>query len=145
MNWDYPDPHTIALMPQADDIDGLNHTNNGVYVRWCQDAGWSHSAVLGLTLGDYQRLDRAMAIRRSEYDYLLATALGQALTLATWLVAGDGLLTMERRFQLVRDSDGATVLRARWELVCIEISSGRPRRMPGEFVDAYVPAITCLR
>lgn len=145
MNWDYPDPHTIALMPQADDIDGLNHTNNGVYVRWCQDAGWSHSAVLGLTLGDYQRLDRAMAIRRSEYDYLLATALGQALTLATWLVAGDGLLTMERRFQLVRDSDGATVLRARWELVCIEISSGRPRRMPGAFVDAYVPALTCPR
>jgi acyl-CoA thioester hydrolase len=139
--WDFPDPHTIECAPQGDDIDGLNHTNNGVYVRWCQDAGWSHSHALGLNLADYQRLDRAMAIRRGEYDYLLATSLGEALILATWLVATDSLMTMERRFQLVRASDGATVLRGRWTLVCIEISSGRPRRMPPAFVDAYLPAV----
>lgn len=82
-----------------------------------------------------------MAIRRGEYDYLLPTLLGEPLTLATWLVAGDGKLAMERRFQLVRDSDGATVLRGRWDLVCIEISSGRPRRMPAEFLDTYMPAL----
>lgn len=139
--WDYPDPHTIDCAPCAADIDGLNHTNNGVYVRWCQDAGWSHSRVLGLALADYQALDRAMAIRRGEYDYLRATSLGEALVLATWLVASDGLMTMERRFQLVRERDGATVLRGRWELVCIEISSGRPRRMPPAFTAAYLPAM----
>jgi acyl-CoA thioester hydrolase len=139
--WDFPDPHTIDCAPQAPDIDGLNHTNNGVYVRWCQDAGWAHSHALGLSLADYQRLDRAMAIRRGEYDYLLATSLGEALVLATWLVGSDGLMTMERRFQLVRARDGATVLRGRWDLVCIEISSGRPRRMPPAFMDAYLPAV----
>jgi acyl-CoA thioester hydrolase len=48
---------------------------------------------------------------------------------------------MERRFQLVRDSDGATVLRGRWDLVCIELSSGRPRRMPAEFLGTYMPVI----
>lgn len=141
VKWDYPAPHTMACMPAEADIDGLNHTNNGVYVRWCQDAGWSHSAELGLTLHDYQQLDRAMAIRRGAYDYLLATSLGEALTLATWLVASDGLMTMERRFQLVRVRDGATVLRGRWDLVCIEISSGRPRRMPPAFSAAYLPAL----
>jgi acyl-CoA thioester hydrolase len=83
-----------------------------------------------------------MAIRRGEYDYILPTFEGEALTLATWLVAGDGKLSMERRFQLVRNSDGATVLRGRWDLVCIELGSGRPRRMPQEFLDAYMPAIT---
>ena len=57
------------------------------------------------------------------------------------LVGGDGKLSMERRFQLVRDSDGATVLRGRWDLVCIDISSGRPRRMPQAFLDAYMPAV----
>lgn len=140
-DWDYPDPHTIECTPAPADIDGLNHTNNGVYVRWCQDAGWSHSAALGLSLLDYQALDRAMAIRRGEYDYLLATSLDEQLILATWLVASDGLMTMERRFQLVRARDGATVLRGRWDLVCIEISSGRPRRMPPAFTAAYLPAV----
>ncbi len=141
MNWDRPIPFTMPVVPQAGDIDGLNHTNNAVYVRWCEQIGWAHSERLGLSLADYGRLDRAMAIRRGEYDYVLPTVLGESLTLATWLCASDGKLTMERRFQLVRDSDGATVLRGRWDLVCIEVSSGRARRMPLEFIEAYVSAI----
>jgi acyl-CoA thioester hydrolase len=141
LNWDYPQPYTLPRVPEAADIDGLNHTNNAVYVRWCEQAGWAHSEALGLTLGDYRRLDRAMAIRRGEYDYILPTAEHEALTLATWLVDGDGKLAMQRRFQLIRNSDGATVLRGRWDLVCIELSSGRPRRMPQEFLDAYMAAI----
>ena len=48
---------------------------------------------------------------------------------------------MERRFQLVRNSDGVTVLRGRWDLVCIEICSGQPRRMPREFFEIYLPAV----
>jgi acyl-CoA thioester hydrolase len=141
LNWDYPHPFTLPRVPLAADIDGLNHTNNAVYVRWCEQVGWAHSEALGLGLVDYQRLDRAMAIRRGEYDYLLPTFEGEELTLATWLVNGDGKLAMERRFQLVRNSDGATVLRGRWDLVCIDLSSGRPRRMPQEFLDAYMTAV----
>jgi acyl-CoA thioester hydrolase len=141
LNWDYPQPYTMALSPAAGDIDGLDHTNNAVYVQWCEKIGWAHSEALGLALADYRRLDRAMAIRRSEYDYILPTAAGEALLLATWLCATDGKLAMERRFQLLRASDGATVLRGRWDLICIEISSGRARRMPAEFCDAYLPAV----
>jgi acyl-CoA thioester hydrolase len=139
--WDLPAPFTGAVSPRASDIDGLNHTNNAVYVQWCEQVAWAHSESLGMTLEDYHRLDRAMAIRRSEYDYLLPTFEGEALTLATWLTHGDGKLTMTRRFQLVRDSDAATVLRGTWELVCIELASGKPRRMPQAFLDAYLPAV----
>lgn len=138
MNWDHPQPYTLPVMPQPGDIDGLNHTNNAVYVQWCEAVAWAHSEALGLSLADYRRLDRAMAIRRGEYDYLLPTAAGEALTLGTWLVASDGRLAMERRFQLLRNDDGATILRGRWQLVCIEMSSGRPRRMPPEFCEAYL-------
>ncbi len=141
MVWDYPHPFLQALAPRADDIDGLNHTNNAVYVRWCEQIGWAHSHALGLGIDDYRRLDRAMAIRRGEYDYLLPTFEAEALTLATWLVGGDGKLVMERRFQLIRDADQVTVLRGRWELVCIEMSSGRARRMPAEFLQAYLPQV----
>lgn len=141
MDWDHPQAFTLPVTPRANDIDGLNHTNNAVYVQWCEKVAWAHSEALGLSLADYLRLDRAMAIRRGEYDYLLPTAPGEALTLATWLLASDGRLTMERRFQLVRDRDGATVLRGRWDLVCIELSSGRARRMPPEFCAVYLAAM----
>ena len=141
MVWDHPHPFTVLVQPQAEDIDGLNHTNNAVYVQWCEKVGWAHSESLGLSLADYQRLDRAMAIRRGEYDYLLPTTLHEELTLATWLTASDGKLTMERRFQLIRNADQITVLRGRWDLVCIELSSGRARRMPPAFCQVYLAAM----
>ncbi len=138
--WDYPQPFVLPLAPRAQDIDGLNHTNNAVYVQWCEQIGWAHSEALGLSLADYKRLDRAMAIRRGEYDYLLPTIVDEQLTLATWIFGNEGKLTLERRFQLVRDADQATILRGRWDLVCIELSTGRPRRMPPEFCRIYLSA-----
>lgn len=139
--WDHPSPFTLALAPRPGDIDGLGHTNNAVYVQWCEQAGWAHSEALGLSLDDYRRLDRAMAIREGHYEYLLPSFAGEALLLGTWLTASDGRLTMERRFQLRRASDGATLVRGRWLLVCIEIGSGRPRRMPPEFLRIYEAAV----
>ena len=143
MTWDYPHPFTLQRTPNAADIDGLHHTNNAVYVQWCETIGWAHSEALGLGLADYLRLNRAMAIRRAEYDYILPTQLGEALTLATWLVATDGKLTMERRFQLVRDADQAVILRGGWDLVCIEVSSGKARRMPAEFAPYLSAVVEC--
>lgn len=140
MTWDYPHPFTLPVMPRSEDIDGLNHTNNAVYVQWCEKIGWAHSETLGLSLDDYRRLDRAMAIRHGDYDYLLPTGIDDELTLATWLLASDGKLTMERRFQLIRNRDQETVMRGRWNLVCIELSSGRVRRMPQEFCQVYCRA-----
>ena len=141
MPWDHAQPFTITVRPQAADIDGLNHTNNAVYVQWCEQVAWAHSEALGLSLADYQRLDRAMAIRHASYDYLLPTGVGDALTLATWLLAGDGRLGMQRHFQLKRDRDRATVLRGRWDLVCIGLASGRPARLPPEFSQVYLAAL----
>lgn len=139
--WDFGSPFTLALSPTPEHIDGLGHTNNAVYVQWCEQAGWAHSEALGLSLADYRRLDRAMAIREGHYDYLLPSFEGEALILGTWLTASDGKLTMERRFQLRRASDGATLVRGRWQLVCIAISSGQPKRMPAEFVQIYDAAV----
>lgn len=140
-SWDYPDPFVIDVVAEEAHIDGLQHVNNAVYVTWCQDAGWQHSISLGLGIEEYQQLDRAMAIRHSEYDYAVSAYLHDEIAVATWLTASDGRLLMERRFQLVRKSDGATLLRGRWDLACIQISSGRPKRMPPEFREGYGPAV----
>lgn len=140
--WDHPHPFVRPVAPGPQDIDGLEHTNNAVYLQWCERVAWAHSEALGLGLADYRRLDRAMAIRRGEYDHLLPTLLGDELLLGTWLLPGDARMRMQRRFQLYRPRDGATVLRGRWELVCIDISGGRARRMPAEFIRAYLsPAV----
>jgi acyl-CoA thioester hydrolase len=143
--WDHPGPHTLRKRVEAEDIDGLNHTNNAVYVKWCEQVAWSHSVALGLDLTAYRALDRAMAITHSEYNYLQASREGDEIIAGTWIVSWDRKLTMARRFQVLRLSDGATLLRGGMRFACIEISTGKPRRLPGEFIDGYGPAVLAER
>ncbi len=139
--WDYPGPHILGMRVEPDDIDGLYHTNNAVYVDWCQKAAWAHSVALGLDLERYRELDRAMVITHSEFDYLRASREGDEVTVGTWIVEWDGRLTMTRRFQVIRSSDGVTLLRAMMRFACVELSSGKPRRLPQAFIDGYGPAV----
>lgn len=139
--WDHPHPHTLHTRVQAEDIDGLNHTNNTVYVKWCEQVAWSHSKAMGLTLASFHELDRAMAITQSQYNYLQASHEGDDIVVGTWLVDWNRKLTMSREFQVIRPADGVTLLRASMQLVCIELSSGKPRRMPKEFIEGYGPAV----
>lgn len=142
--WDYPGPHEMHTTVLAADMDGLNHTNNTVYVKWCEQTAWAHSVALGLDLEVYRRLDRAMAITRSEFDYLAASRAGDEIAVGTWIVAWDRRLTMQRRFQAIRVDDGTTLLRAAMRFACIELSTGRPRRLPPEFIEGYGPAVLGL-
>ena len=139
--WDHPNPHTLEAQVEAQDMDGLQHTNNTVYVRWCERVAWSHSVALGLDLDCYRQLDRAMAITHSEFEYLAASHEGDKIVAGTWIVDWDGRLTMRRRFQIVRVDDGVTLLRGGMRFACIEISTGKPRRLPHEFVEGYGPAV----
>ncbi len=144
IGWDHAAPFTQQSVVLPGDIDGLEHTNNTVYVKWCEQVAWAHSVSLGLDLDVYRSLDRAMAITHSEYHYLRASRQGDEVITATWIVNWDRKLTMQRRFQVIRVSDGACLLRAGMRFACIEISSGKPRRLPKEFVEGYGPAVLDL-
>ena len=141
MNWDLQHPFIENVKVQPEDIDELGHANNTVYVGWLERCAWEHSRSLGLGLAEYQQLTRAMVVMRHEIDYLAAAFEGEELQMATWIVSWDSKLRMTRRFQLVRPGDGVTLLRAFTTFACVEMSSGRPRRMPVEFIEGYGQAI----
>jgi len=44
--------------------------------------------------------------------------------------------------EFTQDSVPAGLLRAHTTFVCIELSTGKPKRMPAEFLDGYGPALT---
>ena len=115
--------------------------NNVAYVSQLERTAWAHSNALGLSIEQYQDLDRGMAISRHEIDYLAAAVLGDTLACATWIVACDNKLKLARQFQFIRVSDGLTMLKARTEFVCIALSSGKPKRMPKIFSETYFNAM----
>ncbi len=136
--FDLPTPHVIELTVGAADVDAYDHVNNAVYLTWLDRAAWSHSAALGAPLERCLALRRGMAAQRIEIDYLRAAVSGDRVQAATWIVSADARLRAERRFQIRRASDAATLARARVDYVCINLDSGRAVRMPELFARAYV-------
>ena len=137
MNWELPTPFVIDITVDKQAIDDYDHVNNTEYLRWIERISWEHSQHLGLGIDDYRQHDRAMVVHRHELDYLAPAHIGERLQLATWIVGCDGRLTLTRRFQLKRISDSCTLLRARTRFACIELSSGRARRLPPAYVAIY--------
>ncbi len=136
-SWDLPSHYVVDLTVQPQDIDAYNHVNNAVYVTWFDRAAWTHSSALGLPIERCLALDRGMAVFRSEIAYLRPALLDDRVSVATWLLPGNGRLRVRRRFQARRVSDEVTLARAEIEYVCIELSSGRPTRWPAQFHDCY--------
>jgi acyl-CoA thioester hydrolase len=136
--WDLPRPHVTAIGVLASEIDAYQHVNNAVYVTWLDRAAWAHSASLGIPIERCLELARGMAVLRSVITYLRPALLGDTVQVATWLLTAEYKLRAKRRFQLRRASDGATLVRAEIEYVCIELSTGRPARAPAEFHERYV-------
>ncbi len=141
MSWDYPEPYILALRATPADIDEFDHVNNAVYVQWMEECAWQHSIELGLGFAEYQALDRGMAVLRHEIDYLASAYVNEAFEMATWIPHSQQRIKMDRYFQLKRVADGVTLLRAKTTFVCIELSSGRPKRMPPAFIDGYGAAM----
>ncbi|MDG2460693.1 MAG: acyl-CoA thioesterase [Luminiphilus sp.] len=140
--WDYPRPFLLEITVEPHHIDALAHTRNTHYVEWCMETAWAHTSALGLGAEAYQQLDRAMALTHAEYDYLKATRAGDHLLIGTWITDWISRLKMTRRLQVICTTSGETVFRGALEFVCIEISTGLPKRPPRAFIDIYGPAIT---
>lgn len=134
-----PAPYTGTHQVVADEIDEYDHVNNTVYLQWLDRIAWEHSAELGIPIARCLELRCGMAVRHTRVDYLEAALLGDALLLATWIVACDGRLRCTRRFEIQRGADGKRVLDAEIDFFCLNLDTGKPCRFPPEFTERYRP------
>lgn len=135
IDWDLPDPFTLEITVREEDTDRLGHANNVVYVRWLEDVSWAHIESLGMTWELHEATGKAMAITRTEIDYLASANAGDRLILGTWLTGFDGRFRSSRQFQLVRPADGKTLVRAVSTHACVNMKTQRPSRAPKEFAE----------
>lgn len=135
--WDVVSPFVETVTVERAHLDAFGHTNNVQYLRWLEQVAWNHSISLGLGFDAYERNGVGCVARRHELDYLAATFENDQLHVATWVAENDGRLSMWRGYQIIRTSDEKSVLRGRTHWVCVDMKSGRPRRMPAAYVEAY--------
>ena len=141
ISWDYPDPHLTPVVVGDDVIDRMGHANNTAYVQWFEVAAWQHTEDLGLGWDLYQRLNRGFVARETRIEYLRPALHGERLLVATWIIQNDQRLSMQRGYQIVREQDGVTLVRGSTQWVCVALDTGKPKRMPEEFVRGYPPSL----
>ena len=138
-DFELPSAYVHRVAASTADVDAYGHVNNSVYLRWLDEAAWAHSAALGVPPARCIALRRGMVVWRSLLYYTAPAFAGDALEVGTWIVSWDGRLRVDRRFQVRRAADRRTLLRGLLRYVCADLDSGRPRRMPPEFIACYGP------
>lgn len=123
---------------QPEDIDVLGHVNNVVYVKWMQDVAAAHIESLGLGINQYLELKHAMVAVEHHVQYRKACFEGEEIVLRTWLNDLNAFYSF-RQYVFYRASDQSVVFTGQTKWACVEISTGRPKRLSPTFTQAYQP------
>jgi len=83
MPWDLPSPFIHKRVAHHAEIDGYGHVNNVVYVAWMDDCAWAHSTERGIPPEMCRRLNRGMAVWRTQVHYLGAAYEGDRIQVGT--------------------------------------------------------------
>src|SRR6187399_22331 len=98
---------TVSVLPE--DIDGQNHVNNTVYLRWVQEVATAHWQAI--TSSEAQEAI-GWVVLRHEIDYKSPARLGQYRVFPQWGRKTDRP-TVERFPEILRSSDGQLLSSAR--------------------------------
>ena len=128
----------LTLTVKPEHIDILGHVNNVVYIQWMQDVALAHIEALGLGLTQYLELKHAMVAVEHHVQYRKAAIEGDELILRTWLDHIDALYSY-RKYAFYRPKDQSVLFVGNTKWACIEIATGRPKRMSPSFIQAYQP------
>ena len=126
----------LTVLPEH--IDVLGHVNNVVYVSWMQDVATAHIEALGLGIREYIELKHAMVAVEHHMQYRKAALEGEEIILRTWLDDINALY-LSRQYAFYRPKDQTILFTAMTKWACVEIATGRPKRMSPTFTQAYQP------
>lgn len=127
----------LLLTAEDKDIDAFGHVNNTVYASWCQRAALAHSESLGLSLESFKELSVAMVIHRAEYDYRQPVFVSDKISIVTELKVVRAGLRLQRSFQIYAVEREVVVAEGVWQLVCTNLATGRPQKMPQHLATIY--------
>jgi acyl-CoA thioester hydrolase len=126
--------HTFSVPDSS--IDQYGHVSNIEYLRWMQDAATEHTASEGWTLERYRQNRAIWVVRKHTIEYFVSAFAGDSLDLHTWI---EGIRDCQsvRRYILTKAGANRILAKAETLWVCVDPESGRPKRVPEEFLNAF--------
>jgi len=124
--------HKVA----PDEIDGLGHVNNLIYLGWFMDAATGHTKACGMSGSLMADAGEGWVVRRHEIDYLAQVRPQDSVAVRTWIETAEKASSV-RRYEVVNAADGRLVCRGLTVWVWINYKTGRPARIPEKVYAAY--------
>ena len=121
---------------KPEEIDGLGHVNNQVYLEWFMQAATAHSEAVGWDIQKLLALGEVWVVRRHEIDYLLPVLPGETIKMRTWIETAEKA-SSERQYEIYRLSDGRKACCGKSVWVWINYKTGRPARIPEPVLQAF--------
>lgn len=124
--------HKVA----PEEIDGLGHVNNLVYLGWFMAAATGHTEACGMSGSLMSAAGEGWVVRRHEIDYLAQVRPEDTVQIRTWIETAEKASSV-RRYEIVNAADGRLVCRGLTVWVWINYGTGRPSRIPEKVFAAY--------
>ena len=127
--------HHVTVLPS--DIDENEHANNQCYLRWMNEAAIAHSSENGWMAQRYLDLGASWFARKHTIEYLSPSFEGDRLVVCTG-VADWYSFRSTRVYRIVRISDNKVIAKAETLWVFVNLSTGKPTKLPKEVSEAFV-------
>ncbi|MCX6867335.1 MAG: thioesterase family protein [Verrucomicrobia bacterium] len=118
------------------DTDCAGVVHNLAYLRMIETCRTRLAAMMGMDLPTMSETRVFPVVTRSEIDYKRPAKLGD------WLLIRGRLDELARArfwcaFEVIRESDGVTLITARQSLALVAMPAGKPLRMPTAWADQW--------
>jgi acyl-CoA thioester hydrolase len=117
--------HELKFKVRPEEIDGLGHVNNVVYLAWIQDAATDHWTSVA---SPEQVAQTVWVVVRHEIDYERPAHAGDDIVVRTWVGEATST-TWDRHTEIYRKRDDQLLARAKSVYCPLNARSMRPRRL----------------
>lgn len=137
-----PPPGAFKLRRRVEwrDIDQMFHLNNAAYLTYAEDCAVRFAAAYGWPMARWTEQGIAFLARRHRIEYRQPAMLEDELELTTWLFDLRPA-TVTRHYDIARIGDGGRLARIQTLWVMVDLTTGRPMRIPETLRDLLTPNI----
>ncbi|MCI0397592.1 MAG: thioesterase [Chloroflexi bacterium] len=137
-----PPPGVFTLLRHVEwrDIDPAGHVNNASAMAYFEDCGVQVAAAYGWPMARMMAAGFGIVARRYRIEYREPAMMGDELEVATW-VSDARRATAVRHYTIHRAADKALLARAHVLWVWVDLATGRPIRIPADFLADFGPNI----
>ena len=129
-------PLISRLRVRSCEVDSFGHVNNAVYLQYCEGARNDYMLQNGLTFADFRRWNAGPVLTRAELEFRAPAVTDDELLIRGRLVV-EGRIRFRIDHEIVRVGDEKRVCVARLDFAFVDLSTGRPCRIPEVFQEAF--------